>query len=331
MASNGLVINNSDDLKANLILHQAKIFGALAGGVTQDRMIGLAVRAVMLEPKLLKCDPATILDSIAQAATLGVELDGVLGRSYLIPYKNECKLILGYKGMLDLARRHADVKDITARIVYESDDFSYEFGDSPFIHHKPSEDIDRHNQGITHIYVICNLTNGGKQSDVWTTARINDHRDRYAKGLDQPTSPWNTSWPPMGMKTVLKSMISSGAIPSSAEVQSMAVYEQYSDAGLGRVTTKPPNLTGLLDDTPTPNTDQAPGVQVDDDGVFEWGTVPITLSLCSNVDECEKVLKDNDKLAHSPEAYNELCNMVEARKTVLRDEYNRQQIEGESE
>lgn len=341
----GLVIKNSDDLRDLLVADAAKIFAALPSHITQERMIGLACRALILEPKLKKCTPVSLLDSVAQASNLGIELDGVLGRGFLIPYGDECQLVLGYKGMLDLARRHADVKDITAKVVYSGDDFEYEFGDSPFIRHKPSEDEDRHIQDITHIYVNCNLTNGGKQMDVWTTARVNDHRDRYAnaKALRKETSPWKTAWDKMGKKTVLRSMISSGEIPSSAEVQTMATYEEYANAGVGKVVdTKPPaDLSGLLDDIPAPNTDQAPGVKepispevqaaIDENRGFggEWGAVAMTLSLCGNVDECEKVLKDNEGFAHSPEAYDELCNMVEARKTVLRDEYNRQQHEKE--
>ncbi len=261
--ANGLVIRNSDELKAALIADQTKIFGALAGGVTQERMIGLAVRAIITTPKLLQCNPVSILDSIGQAATLGIELDGTLGQGYLIPYKEECKLVLGYRGMLDLARRHAAVKDITAEAVYAGDDFDYGLGDEPFIRHKPSDDSDREMQAVSFIYVVCNLTGGGRQRSVWSAAKINMHRDRYSKGADRKDSPWSTSWEQMGKKTVIRSMINSGAIPVAAEVQMMTGYEEYSEAGLGSpqttVTDVPArNMSDILEGTEMPDTDATP-------------------------------------------------------------------------
>ena len=73
-------------------------------------------------PKLLECDAASLMGSIGQVAQLGLEVGGLLGHAYLIPYGRECQLVIGYKGLMELARRSGQIKSIEARAVFEGDD-----------------------------------------------------------------------------------------------------------------------------------------------------------------------------------------------------------------
>ena len=68
-----------------------------------DRMILLAQRAIINNPKLLKYDRTSLLNSIYTAFQLGLEPDGALGQAYLIPFNGKVQLIPGYKGLIILA------------------------------------------------------------------------------------------------------------------------------------------------------------------------------------------------------------------------------------
>lgn len=78
-----------------------------------------------------------------QSAQLGLEPGSALGQAYLVPYGNQCQLILGYRGMIDLARRSGQVLSLSAFAVHEGDEFSYQLGLHPDIHHVPSCEADR--------------------------------------------------------------------------------------------------------------------------------------------------------------------------------------------
>ena len=72
-------------------------------------------------PKLLECTRESLLACIVQCAQLGLEPDGLLGQAYLIPFYNgrknryECQLIVGYKGLLKLARQSAEISSLGQR------------------------------------------------------------------------------------------------------------------------------------------------------------------------------------------------------------------------
>ena len=72
-----------------------------------------------------------------QAVQLGLE-PGLLGHCYILPYKREATFIIGYKGMIDLARRSGHIQSIYAHAVHENDEFEYELGLHPKLEHKPS-------------------------------------------------------------------------------------------------------------------------------------------------------------------------------------------------
>ena len=60
-----------------------------------------------------------------------------LGHAYLIPYGKEVQLITGYKGLITLAYRSAEVSHISANVVYEKDIFECVLGTIDKIHHVP--------------------------------------------------------------------------------------------------------------------------------------------------------------------------------------------------
>lgn len=151
---------------------------ALPKHLTADRMARLALSAFSSSPQLQQCDPKSIAASIMTASTLGLE-PGVNGQGYLIPYKNTCTFVPGWKGLVDIANRSGRVSVWTGA-VHEGDHFEYALGDNPFVRHIPGDED--HPDKLTHVYAIGRV----KGSDfpvieVWSMAKIWKHRNKYNK------------------------------------------------------------------------------------------------------------------------------------------------------
>lgn len=155
---------------------QPQIAPALPKHLTPERMIRIAITCLRTNPKLAECEPQSILASVMLASQLGLE-PGVLGQSFLVPYKKICTLVPGWLGILDLVNRAGKAVAWTGA-VYKGDEFDWALGDKPFVTHRPCGDETQ----LTHVYAIARV----KGSDypiieVWPMAKILKHRDRFNK------------------------------------------------------------------------------------------------------------------------------------------------------
>src|ERR1044071_3570677 len=93
-----------------------------------ERLIRTIVVSAERLPQLLECDRQSLFNAAMSAACLGLEVDGVTGQAYLIPFKGRAQLVVGYKGYNTLAARSGIT--ITGAVVREGDTFDYELGSS---------------------------------------------------------------------------------------------------------------------------------------------------------------------------------------------------------
>ena len=82
----------------------AQLRTALPSHFSAERMARLALTAFRTNRGLQNCTPSSIMAAVMSAAQLGLE-PHVQGQCYLVPHGNECTLIVGYQGLLDLIRR----------------------------------------------------------------------------------------------------------------------------------------------------------------------------------------------------------------------------------
>jgi recombination protein RecT len=184
-----------------LIQKMAPEFGrVLSKSVTPERFVRVALTQVRRIPKLAECDPMSLIGAFMEAAQLNLEV-GVNGQAWVLPFKQEATLVLGYKGLVDLAYRSGQVIAVFADCVYEGDLFDWERGTTPFIRHKPCGAEDP--KTITHAYAIIETVHHGKPFEVVTRAAINKVRAR-APSTGASRSPWVTDFPAMCKKTAVK-------------------------------------------------------------------------------------------------------------------------------
>ena len=216
----------------SFITQEAKILlAAMPDTMSVERFIAVCVSEFTQNPDLMKCTPASIINAIKEAAQLGLEINGVLGHAYLVPYKTKCQLLPGYRGLIDLVRRTAQISTLTMENVYRGDKFDYALGDDGYIRHRPDESdaADFSDDKITHTYVVVKMRDGGLQRKVWTRKRVEQHRDKYSPGRHKKDSPWNTAFGTMAKKTVVRDMIARGELPVSVEAAAIALREEYHD------------------------------------------------------------------------------------------------------
>lgn len=179
-----------------------KVAGA---AMSAERLIKMFALAASRTPKLLECTPFSILDAMGKCAELKL-MPGTLGSVYLIPYKNnstgkvECQFMLGYRGMMTLARRAGGITTIASEVVFEGDEFEFEHGLEPTFRHRPRA-TDRSNEKITHAWAMAKFKDGSHQLAIMTKSEIDAIRRRSrASGA----GPWVSDYAEMAKKTALR-------------------------------------------------------------------------------------------------------------------------------
>lgn len=164
-----------------------------------ERFTRVALTVVRQSSDLQRCRPESLLGALMTSAQLGLE-PGPLGEAYLVPYKDQCTFIPGYRGLIKLAWQSGQLRNISARVVHENDEFDYEFGLHPDLVHRPARG-DR--GGITDVYAAATLLDGGAEFEVMTVADIELIRKRSAAGK---SGPWVTDWEAMARKTAVRQL-----------------------------------------------------------------------------------------------------------------------------
>lgn len=220
--------------------YKGEIAKALPRHMTAERMARIALTEFRKTPGLMKCDPATLFGAVIQCSQLGLEPGGTMGHAYLIPFENRKKgttdvqFILGYRGMLDLARRSGQIVSISARDVCANDRFSYRYGIDETIEHVPAEG-DRGE--LTHVYAIAKLKDGGVQFEVLTRAQIEMIRNgsqgyKTAVKFGKTDSPWISHFTEMAKKTAIRRLFK--YLPVSIEIQRAVGLDEAGEEGISQ-------------------------------------------------------------------------------------------------
>ena len=169
------------------------------------------------ENSLAACTPESFAGALLTAAALGLE-PGVNQEAYLVPYKGECTLIVGYQGMAKLFWQHPLAKHLDAHAVHEKDQFDYAYGLAQYLRHKPATG-DRGK--ITHYYAVAELSTGASRFVVLTADEVKALRGGEVGPSGKIPDPMH--W--MERKTAIRQLFK--LLPKSSEISAaLAVDEQ---------------------------------------------------------------------------------------------------------
>lgn len=228
---------------------------ALPRQVDRDRFARIAMTTLRHTQKIAECSEESIAGGLLLCAQLGLEVGGPRQQAFLIPRKNrgitEASFQLGYRGLLDLARRSGEILDIQAREVCEADHFEWEYGLNERLSHRPA-DLDRGE--LTGAYCLARFTNGGHFFVVVSDEVIRKHHESRAYNTSDAKSPWQTDRPAMYRKSAVRA--AEPWLPASVEFNQALAFD-------GAVTTRT-KVTPLADLEAPPIPDQVIDVAVAD-------------------------------------------------------------------
>ncbi|HEL0911246.1 TPA: recombinase RecT, partial [Streptococcus equi subsp. equi] len=207
---------------------QKKFSQVLGNNATQ--FIASLLGIVNNSDLLAKASNESIMTAAMTAATLKLPIQQSLGYAYIVPYKGQAQFQLGYKGLIQLAQRSGQYKNINTGIVYKSQLISYNplFEELILDFSKPQDEI-------VGYFAAFKLLNGFEKVSFWTVEKVTAHGKKFSKSF--ASGPWKTDFDAMAQKTILKDILSKYG-PLSVEMQK-AIEEDNKDSRV----TNPKDIT----------------------------------------------------------------------------------------
>jgi len=210
-------------------------------GISKPAIIERAGQILLAEgarnPKLAECTPISFAQSVQLAGQLGLEPSGPLGHFYLIPRRLKgvmtCTAIVGYKGLLELARRSGELVQVIAGVVYadeiEIENFTFEHVPPSIVHKGSLPTAERKTSDIVAAYCIAYLKDGGKAMIVLPRVEI-ERRGKQSQTWGKDFGPWSSDYAAMARKTAIRALLNGGTVPmGEALVKAMIEDDDYRD------------------------------------------------------------------------------------------------------
>jgi len=167
-----------------------------------ERLIRTVLISIERTPAIANCTQQSIMNAAMTAGVLGLEVDGVSGQAFLIPFAGRAQLVIGYKGFNTLAARAGIT--ITGEVVRQGDAFDYDLGEG-WIKHKPSLEPWK-NRDDRRIIAAWAKASAHDRPPIVTILSASDILATKEKspGAKRSDSPWNNpdiGYPAMASKT----------------------------------------------------------------------------------------------------------------------------------
>lgn len=201
--------------------------------VIGEKNAGAYISSVMIVVKESKQLQECALDSIyvtaLRAATLKLSVDPATGQAYVVPFKGRATLVVGYKGLYDMAVRTGKYRYINVGPIYEG----MEVEENPITgFHTITRTGTLNKQkiigwiGAFEMNPSRGQVTGFGKTIYMTVEEIHAHAKEYSKSYSDPRSPWQTETHKMERKTVLRLLIRRWGYLDPADVQELEQIEK---------------------------------------------------------------------------------------------------------
>jgi recombination protein RecT len=204
MMSANLVPANVKEIGTMLDRYQDQVGKALAGKIPTDYFLQCAATALRRDPSMMskECQPS-LMAALFQSAQCHLPIGDGTQRACLVRYGREVQFQTMYQGLIDIAYRSGQIKDICAEVVYEEDEFEFELGTKARIVHRPKFGGDKDMTKYLGCYAIAHTLQGGIVVELMDRKQIEGIKAR-SKAFQRGSGPWCTDEPEMCKKTVLR-------------------------------------------------------------------------------------------------------------------------------
>lgn len=212
-----------EQFRRDLDRMQPQFKAALPVHITPEKFQRVVMTAIQNNPSLLKCTRQSLFNACMRAASDGLLPDGREGA--IVPFSenedgqkksDQASWMPMIAGIRKKARNSGEIADWYCEVVYQGDDFDYQLGDEPHIHHRPGPREE--NEKITHVYSICRFKDGTLSRDVMTIGQVEKLRKAFSRAK---RGPWNNpvTYPEMAKKTVARRHAKS--LPMSTDLEAV--------------------------------------------------------------------------------------------------------------
>lgn len=284
-----------DQIAHLLASKRAELAKMLPRTLSIDRLLKVAQIAATTTPALAKCDVPSLVGAIGQCAQMGLEPNTVLGHAYLVPFNtkrkdangqerwvNSVQVIIGYKGLIDLARRSGQIVSIAAHEVCENDHFELVYGLDEKLNHTPAMG---ERGEVVGFYAVAKLKDGGYSFEFMSVHQVREIQAAADAKNKFPSKVWQQHFIEMGRKTAIRRLAK--YLPLSVEFQTAVALDNQADGGKDqRLDTIDGEFSMVQDEdaptggadpvtgelpAPTPEPDKAPAPQAAGD---DWTPSP---------------------------------------------------------
>lgn len=174
---------------------------------------------------LQQCQVESIYHSALRAAALRLSVDPSTGQAYLVPFSGRATLIVGYKGLYDMAVRTNKYRYINVGPVYEGE--KVEVNRISGFH---SLSGTKQGNGIIGWIGAFEMFNGFGHTLYMTVEEIHEHAKKHSKSYGHKRSGWQTDPQAMERKTVLRLLLRKWGYLDPTDVSVLEEIEREPDA-----------------------------------------------------------------------------------------------------
>lgn len=204
--------------------NKKKMRDIAASNVDLSRLYRLILSQIRQSKYLQNCRADSVMLAMQQSAEVGLEPGTALQLAYLVPYKDECQFIIGYRGYIELFRRSGYGVSVDADVVYEGDEFMVEKGLTQQLRHVPKFGK-RTPDKVLYAYAVARFKDGSAQFEVLTREDLEATKKRSAAG---DKGPWSTDFAAMCKKTAIRRLAK--LLPMAINVQKAMTIEERNEA-----------------------------------------------------------------------------------------------------
>ncbi|MGN0929864.1 MAG: recombinase RecT [Alphaproteobacteria bacterium] len=219
-----MVDNNSLQLKNTLNAPSVKKkFEDMLGKRAPQFMTSITT-VVSNNSLLQKADVNSIVMGAAIAASMDLPLHPALGYAALVPFnsKDGCyaQLQVMAKGLVELFLRSGQCQSIINEVVYEGQLVRKNKFKGEYIFDESAKISDK----VIGYMAYFRLTNGFEKYEYMTIEEVKAHAQKFSQAYRSGAKIWKESFDAMGLKTVLRKLISKYA-PKSLEMQKAMIFD----------------------------------------------------------------------------------------------------------
>lgn len=168
---------------------------------------------------LANADPMTVFTAAVNAAAMNLSISPTLGHAYIVPFKGQAQFQLGYLGLIQLAQRSGQYKNISACPVY----------DGQIVENDPLKGFTfdwsaKKSDVIIGYAARFELINGFEKTLYMTRSEVLAHAGKFSQTFKRGVGIWKEHEEAMALKTVVKRLLKWG--PLSIDMQRAVVTDQ---------------------------------------------------------------------------------------------------------